>query len=97
MMFLGLLLIALAGLGTVGAVFLLDGQEIEYFGFGVEPLTVFLAGVACTALAVLGFKLVGFGARREFRQRKEHRQLAKLSQKLEKVETSRDSDASPER
>ena len=88
MLIFGLLLVAVAAAAAVGAVFLLDG-DVEYFGIDTEPLTVFLAGAAAVGLLVLGLKLTGFGARRGLRQRKEHRRLAELSDKLERVEQDR--------
>jgi hypothetical protein len=88
MLIFGLLLVAVAAAATVGAVFLLEGN-VEYFGIDTDPLTVFLAGAAAVGLLVLGLKLTGFGARRGLRQRKEHRRLAELSDKLERTERDR--------
>jgi membrane-bound ClpP family serine protease len=88
MLIFGLLLVAVAAAAAVGAVFLLDG-DVEYFGVDTEPLTVFLAGAVAVGLLVLGLKLTGFGARRGLRQRKEHRRLAELSEKLERAEQDR--------
>jgi len=93
MLIFGLLLVAVAAAAAVGAVFLLDG-DVEYFGVETDALTVFLAGALAVALLVLGLKLTGFGARRGLRQRKEHRRLAELSDKLERAEKDRRDDES---
>jgi hypothetical protein len=92
MLIFGLLLVTLAAAAAVGAVFLLDG-EVEYFGIDTDPLTVFLAGAGAVGLLVLGLKLTGFGARRGLRQRKEHRRLAELTEKLDRVEQGRRDEA----
>jgi hypothetical protein len=91
MLIFGLLLVAVAAAAAVGAVFLLDGS-VTYFGIDTDALTVFLAGAAAVGLLVLGLKLTGFGARRGLRQRKEHRRLTDLSDKLERVEQGRRDD-----
>lgn len=88
MLILGLLLIAVAALAAVGAVFVLDG-EATYFGVETDAFTVFLVGAASVAVFVAGLKLTGFGARREIRARREHKQLSRLSQKLESVDQDR--------
>lgn len=88
MLLLGLLLIALAAVAAVAAVFLLDG-EVTYLGIDMNALTLFLLGASTVAVLVLGLKLTGFGAKRELRQRREHKKLAKLSQQLDKVEADR--------
>jgi hypothetical protein len=91
MLIFGLLLVAVAAAAAVGAVFLLDG-DVEYFGIDTDPLTVFLAGAGAVGLLLLGLKLTGFGARRGLRQRKEHRRLAELSDKLDRAEKGRRED-----
>lgn len=91
MLIFGLLLVAVAAAAAIGALFLLDG-DVEYFGIDTDPLTVFLAGAAALGLLLLGLKLTGFGARRGLRQRKEHRRLAELSDRLESAEKGRKDD-----
>jgi membrane-bound ClpP family serine protease len=91
MLIFGLLLVAVAAAAAIGALFLLDG-DVEYFGIDTDPLTVFLAGAAALGLLLLGLKLTGFGARRGLRQRKEHRRLAELSDRLESAEKGREDD-----
>lgn len=88
MLILGLLLIAVAGVAAIGAVFLLEG-DVTYFGVDMDAFTLFLLGAVCVALLVVGLKLTGFGAKRELRQRREHKRLAELSDKLEKVDQER--------
>lgn len=89
MLILGLLLIAIAAAAVVAALFSSSG-EVTYLGSDVDALTFFLVGVGATVLLLLGLKLVGFGAKRELRQRREHKKLAQLSEKLDKVETERE-------
>jgi uncharacterized membrane protein len=91
MLILGLLLIVVAAVAAVGAVFLSSG-DVSYFGVDVDPLTYFLIGAGTVALLVLGLKLVRMGARRQLRQRREHKRLAQLNEKLDKVDQERDRD-----
>lgn len=88
MLILGLLLIAVAAAAATGALFLLDG-DATYFGLDMSALTLFLLGAGTVALLVAGLKLVRLGAKRELRQRREHKRLAKLSDKLDRVEQER--------
>jgi hypothetical protein len=91
MMILGLLLIAIAGAAAIGAVFLLDG-DVTYAGIDMDAFTLFLIGAVTVALLVVGLKLTGFGAKRQLRQRREHKRLAKLSDKLDQVDQDRTTD-----
>jgi hypothetical protein len=91
MLILGLLLIAVAAAAIVAAVFS-SGGEVSYLGTDVDALTFFLVGVGAAVLLLAGLKLIRLGARRELRQRREHKKLAQLSDKLDKVEADRDRD-----
>jgi len=91
MLIFGLLLIGVAVVAAVGAVFVSSG-EVSYFGVDVNPLTYFLIGAGTVALLVLGLKLVRRGAKRQLRQRREHKRLAELSDKLDKVDQDREGD-----
>lgn len=79
MLLLGLLLVAIAGAAVIGAFFVLDGDAASYFGIDIAPLTVFLIGAATVVLLGLGMKLTRHGAKRELRQRREHRRLTRLA------------------
>lgn len=92
MLILGLLLLALAAVAAIGAVFLLDG-DVTYFGVDMDAFTLFLVGAVTVALFVVGMKLTGFGAKRELRQRREHKRLAELSDKLDRVDQERSEEA----
>jgi membrane protein implicated in regulation of membrane protease activity len=89
MLILGLLLIVVAAVAAVGAVFVSSG-EVSYFGVDVDPLSYFLIGAGAVVLLVLGLKLVRTGAKRQLRQRREHKRLAQLSDKLDKVDQDRE-------
>ena len=91
MLIFGLLLIGVAVVAAVGAVFVSSG-EVSYVGIDLGPLTYFLIGGGSVALLVLGLKLVRTGARRELKRRREHKRLTQLSDKLDQVEQDRDSD-----
>jgi len=91
MLILGLVLVLAGAAVIVSAVFTADvsGGEVEILGIEVGALTLFLLGVASGLAILWGFSLGKFGARRSWRQRKEHQRLEELSAKLDRVEAER--------
>jgi hypothetical protein len=93
MVILGLLLLGLAAILVIGALFNLDGAEVEYFGYDISPVTLFFVGAVAVALVFLGMMLIGSGTRRGIRRRRERKQLSKLSEKYDRSEEGRAPDA----
>ncbi len=95
MVILGLLLIALGGLAIVAAVLASEG-EATLLGIDMSALTIFLVGVVAGAFILWGFTILKYGTKRELRQRKERKQLNELSEKLDRAEADRRSEAERE-
>lgn len=89
MLVLGLILILLAVGLFVG--FLSSGTQQVTFDSGIldvtmSTLTIFLLGALTLLLLVAGLGLLRSGSRRANQRRKEHKELGRLSKKLEKHE-----------
>ncbi len=95
MLVLGLLLAAIGGLAILGGVLTASGSA-EYLGLDVGPLALFLLGVAAGVALWWGFACIKFGMRRSLHHRREQKQLAALSDKLDRVEAERRGDAEPD-
>lgn len=95
MVILGLLLLGLAAIAVVGALFALDGPQVEYFGYDMSPVTLFFVGAATVALIGLGMMLIGSGTRRSIRHRRERKKLNELSEKLDSADDDRRRDGEP--
>ena len=94
MVFLGLVLIILGGIAILAAVFVSEaGTGGELLGFSVSTLESFFVGVAAGAAVLWGFSILKWGTRRSLAHRKERKELAKLNEKLERVEAERREDA----
>ena len=92
MIVLGLILILLAVGLAVG--FLLSGTQQVTFDSGVldvtvSSLTIYLLGALTLLLLVAGVGLLRAGTRRANHRRKEHKELNRLSAKLEKHEAEK--------
>ena len=88
MVILGLLLIALGALAII--VVLFDGSgEVEVLGNDLTAVTIFLLGVAAGVAVLWGFGILKFGTKRSLQRRRESKQLAELSEKLEQREAER--------
>lgn len=92
MVVLGLLLILLGALAIVLAVVTADGPA-EYIGIDVGDLGVFLVGVAAGVAIWWGYSLSKIGTRRTIAQRREHKRLTELSERLDRAESDRGRDA----
>lgn len=86
---LGLLLIALATLIVIGALFTIDGADVELYGIEMTPLALFFVGAATVAVIALGAMLIRTGTRRGLRHRRERKRLTELSEKLDRVDEDR--------
>ena len=89
MLILGLLLVAAALAAALGAVFLIDGAQIEYAGIDISPLTLYVGGALTVVALVLGISLMRSATRRSLQARRDRKQLAKANAKLAKVEAER--------
>ncbi|WP_109507879.1 hypothetical protein [Nocardioides speluncae] len=91
MVILGLLLIALGALAIAAGIFLTDveGGHVEFLGIDMGAEALFLIGVAAGLAVLWGFGILKFGTKREIKQRREHKKLGELSEKLDKVEAER--------
>ena len=94
MIVLGLILIALAGLAIVAAVFTAElvGSQLEYLGVEVGPVALFLIGLGSGLAIWWGFWIFKSGSRRSLARRREQKKLNELSEKLDRVDAERRSD-----
>ena len=88
MVILGMLLLGIGIIAILAGVFVSSGTA-EFLGMDLSALTIFLVGVGAGAAVIWGFTIFKLGTKRELRQRREHKELSKLSEKLDKVETER--------
>lgn len=98
MLAVGLILIVIATLTLLAALFGGSTQQIEFdlgpIGLDMTPTIVFLLGAATVLLFVMGLELVRSGARRARRRRRDSKELDRLSAKLEEREAAGDRAAS---
>lgn len=80
MVLLGLLLIVLSAVAILGAIFLLDGSGVEYFGADVPAVTLFVVGALTVIFIGMGIRLMTSGTKRSLRARKEHKELKRQDQ-----------------
>ncbi|WP_067438590.1 hypothetical protein [Nocardioides jensenii] len=88
MVILGFVLILISAVAILGAIFLLDGTGVEYFGADVPPVTLFVVGALCVVFIGMGAKLMTSGTKRSLRARKEQR----LEERRQKDEQERSGD-----
>jgi hypothetical protein len=97
MLLLGLILIGAGALVIVAAIFTarVENGVLEILGTEVNAITLFLLGVGAGLAILWGFGILKFGTKRTLRHRREAKQLAELSEKLEVAdrERHRDSDS----
>lgn len=98
MVILGLLLIIVGGIAVLSALFVSEpGTGGELLGFEVTTIQAFLAGVAAGAAILWGFSILKWGTKRGLAQRKERKELNKLSERLDRAEADRNDDTPDER
>ena len=105
MVIFGLVLVALGAvlvlLGLFSSEVRFDDNEatVEIANVNLSTEGLFLAGVIAAALILVGLWVIKFGAKQNWRQRKEQKRLNELSEKLERAESDRrrdDEDNLPE-
>lgn len=90
MVILGLGLMILGGIAVLSALFVSEpGRGGELLGFEVTTLESFLVGVAAGAAILWGFAILKWGTKRSIARRKEHKELSRLNEKLDRVEAER--------
>jgi hypothetical protein len=91
MLILGLVVVGLGVALVIAAFFTAEvsGGQLEIVGTEVGAVTLFVLGVAAGVAILFGLSLTKFGARRTWRQRREHQRLNELSEKLNRVEAER--------
>lgn len=96
MLLLGLILIALGALTIVAAVFTVEitGGDLELAGIEVDPLGLFLIGVAAGVAVLWGFSIFKWGTKRGLARRREQKKLNELSEKLDRADAERRHDIS---
>ena len=84
-------LVLLAGIFTAG-----DSGNASLLGIHLGATTVFLLGVFSGVAILWGLSLTRYGGKRRLRQRKEQRRLQGLAAKLERIESERDHEDTPD-
>ncbi|UUZ60850.1 hypothetical protein [Nocardioides sp. B-3] len=97
MVILGFLLV-LAGAGAIAAaLFASDpGTGAELLGFDISTIETFLLGVAAGAAILLGLSIIKWATKRSIAQRKERKELNKLSERLDRADSERRADDVPD-
>ena len=88
MVVLGLLLILLGAAAVLAALFLSEGTA-SLLGSDLSALSIFLIGVGAGAAIIWGYTILKWGTRRGLARRRERRELNRLSEKLDRVESER--------
>src|SRR5918995_4357754 len=97
MVILGLGLIVLGGIAVLSALFVSEpGSGGELLGFEVTTLESFLIGVAAGAAILWGFSILKWGTKRGLAHRKERKELNKLNERLDRAESERRDDTTPD-
>ena len=97
MVILGLLLIIVGGIAVLSAIFVSKpGSGGELLSFDVTTIESFLVGVAAGAAILWGFSILKWGTKRGLAQRKERKELHKLSDRLDRAESERQPDTTPD-
>jgi len=88
MVILGLLLIIAGVVAVLAAAFTAEGTA-ALLGLDLNSATIFFSGMASAVGILWGLTLVRSGTKRSLKQRKERKELARLSEKLDRVEAER--------
>ena len=95
MVILGLLLLGVGLIAILAGVFTSDvdaAGQVSLLGIDLTPTSLFVIGVIAGAFVLWGFTVLKIGTKRELRMRREHRELSKLSDELDRVESERRAD-----
>ncbi|WP_457208379.1 hypothetical protein [Nocardioides sp. P5_C9_2] len=88
MVILGLLLIILGAIAILSAIFVSEGSGV-LLGIDMSTLSIFLVGVAAGAAVLWGYSILKWGTRRGLAHRRERKELTRLNEKLDRVESDR--------
>jgi hypothetical protein len=91
MVILGLLLIILGAIAILSAIFVSEGSGV-LLGIDMSTLSIFLVGVAAGAAVLWGYSILKWGTRRGLAHRRERKELTRLNEKLDRVESDRRED-----
>jgi membrane protein implicated in regulation of membrane protease activity len=92
MVILGLVLI-LGGIAAILAALFTASGTAQLVGFDLNALTVFFLGVASAVAVLWGWALIKHGTKRSLKQRKERKELSRLSEKLDRVQAEHRAEA----
>ena len=94
MILLGLVLILLAALAIVAALFTAEvsGSDVELLGLDLSPVGLFLVGLGAGLAIWWGFWLFKAGSARSLARRREQKRLSELSDQLHRAESERQRD-----
>jgi len=89
MVFLGPLLLVVAAALILAALFGADGFGVEFLGIDTSVTVVFFLGLIAGLAALWGLSLTRWGAKREWKQRRDQKRIDELAAKLDESETRR--------
>jgi hypothetical protein len=89
MVILGLLLILMGALTIVAVVFDVDSIRVDLLGAEISAIGLFLLGVGSGVAILWGFAILKYGTKRTLKHRREQKELAELSEKLDRAEAQR--------
>lgn len=95
MVILGLLLIMGGALVIIASVLGAEGTA-EFLGEEVSALTLFLLGVAAGAAILWGYSILKWGTKRGLAHRRERKELNKLNERLDRAESERRDENTPD-
>ena len=95
MVILGLVLMIGGTVAIIAALFTAS-DTAQLVGLDLNALTIFFLGVASAVAVLWGWALVKHGTKRSLKHRKERKELSRLSEKLDRVESERRAEAEPD-
>jgi membrane protein implicated in regulation of membrane protease activity len=95
MVILGLVLI-LGGTVAIIAALFTASDTAQLVGLDLNALTIYFLGVASAVAVLWGWALIKHGTKRSLKHRKERKELSRLSEKLDRVESERRAEADPD-
>ena len=95
MVILGLVLMIGGTVAIIAALFTAS-DTAQLVGLDLNALTIFFLGVASAVAVLWGWALIKHGTKRSLKHRKERKELSRLSEKLDRVESERRAEAEPD-
>lgn len=91
MVIVGVLLLLVGAALILAALFTAEvsGGALEVLGIEVSPAVLFLLGVGAAAALLVGWWILKFGVKREWRQRQEQKHYEELGEKLGDADRNR--------